>query len=68
MRAPDFGKWFVNANPFSHLAISYQEVLFFEGPFGHWRWLLVIGVMSVVFFLFAYFVFDRLRDTFAEEV
>ena len=67
-RAPDFGKWFVNANPFSHLAISYQEVLFFEGPFGHWRWLLVIGVMSVVFFLFAYFVFDRLRDTFAEEV
>jgi lipopolysaccharide transport system permease protein len=66
--APDLGKWFLNANPFTHLAISYQEVLFFEGPFGHWRWLLVLGVMSVGFFLFAYFVFDRLRDTFAEEV
>ena len=67
-RAPDFGKWFVNANPFSHLAISYQEVLFFEGPFGHWRWLVALGAASVVFFLIAYFVFDRLRDTFAEEV
>jgi ABC-type polysaccharide/polyol phosphate export permease len=67
-KAPDFGKWFVNVNPFSHLAISYQEVLFFEGPFGHWRWLLALGAASVAFFLLAYFVFDRLRDTFAEEV
>jgi lipopolysaccharide transport system permease protein len=66
--APDLGKWFLNANPFTHLAISYQEVLFFEGPFGHWRWLLALGVASAVFFLFAYFIFDRLRDTFAEEV
>jgi ABC-type polysaccharide/polyol phosphate export permease len=66
--APDLGKWFLNANPFTHLAISYQEVLFFEGPFGHWRWLLAVGVASIAFFLFAYFVFDRLRDTFAEEV
>src|SRR5215204_2763575 len=55
-QAPDFGKWFVNANPFSHLAISYQEVLFFKGPFGHWRWLLALGTASLVFFLFAYFV------------
>jgi ABC-type polysaccharide/polyol phosphate export permease len=66
--APDFGKWFLNANPFTHLAISYQEVLFFDGPFGHWRWLLALGTFSVAFFLFAYFVFDRLRDTYAEEV
>jgi ABC-type polysaccharide/polyol phosphate export permease len=66
--APDLGKWFLNANPFTHLAISYQEVLFFRGPFGHWRWLLALGAASIAFFLFAYFVFDRLRDTFAEEV
>ena len=31
-------------------------------------WLLVLGAISVAFFLFGYFVFDRLRDTFAEEV
>jgi lipopolysaccharide transport system permease protein len=55
-------------NPFTHLAITYQEILYFDGPVGHWFWLLVLGGISVVFFLFGYFVFDRLRDTFAEEV
>jgi ABC-type polysaccharide/polyol phosphate export permease len=67
-QAPDFGKWFLNANPFTHLAVSYQEILFFPGPFGHWKWLLALGGASAAFFLFGYFVFDRLRDTFAEEV
>lgn len=55
-------------NPFTHLAITYQEILFFEGPVGHLKWLLALGAISVAFFLFGYFVFDRLRDTFAEEV
>ena len=48
--------------------ISYQELLFFPGGFGHWRWLLALGVASVGLFLLGYFVFDRLRDSFAEEV
>src|SRR3954471_13105901 len=55
-------------NPFTHIAITYQEILFFEGPVGHLKWLLLLGVLAVPFFLFGYFVFDRLRDTFAEEV
>ena len=55
-------------NPFTHLAISYQEILFFAGPVGHLKWLLLLGVLSLLFFLSCYFVFDRLRDTFAEEV
>jgi ABC-type polysaccharide/polyol phosphate export permease len=55
-------------NPMSHLIITYQEILYFRGPVGHAFWLLVLGGISVVFFLFGYFVFDRLRDTFAEEV
>ena len=55
-------------NPFTHLAITYQEILFFNGPVGHLRWLLVLGVISIAFFFFGYWVFDRLRDTFAEEV
>jgi ABC-type polysaccharide/polyol phosphate export permease len=59
--------WF-NLNPFTHLAISYQELLFFDGPFGHWRWLLAVGGASAVFFLAGYWVFDRLRDSFAEVV
>jgi ABC-type polysaccharide/polyol phosphate export permease len=55
-------------NPFTHLAISYQEILFFAGPVGHLKWLLLLGAISILFFFFGYFVFDRLRDTFAEEV
>jgi ABC-type polysaccharide/polyol phosphate export permease len=54
-------------NPFTHLAISYQEILFF-GQVGHWKWLLFIGAVSVVLFLAAYWLFDRLRDSFAEAV
>jgi ABC-type polysaccharide/polyol phosphate export permease len=59
---------FFNANPFTHLAVTYQEVLFFPGPVGHWRWLLVLGMVSVGVFLAGYWLFDRLRDSFAEVV
>ena len=66
--APGFAHALLNLNPFTHLAILYQEVLFYDGPFGHWRWLVLLGVMSIGLFLLGYFVFDRLRDSFAEEV
>jgi lipopolysaccharide transport system permease protein len=65
------GSWqamLLKLNPFTHLAITYQEILFFEGPVGHLRWLLVLGVVSVALFFLGYFMFDRLRDGFAEEV
>jgi homopolymeric O-antigen transport system permease protein len=62
-------KWFFDLNPFTHLAVSYQEILFFpENAFGHWKWLLALGGASVVIFLIGYWVFDRLRDSFAEVV
>jgi ABC-type polysaccharide/polyol phosphate export permease len=67
-QAPVIAKRFLNLNPFTHLAVSYQEILFFRGDFGHLKWLLVLGAASVAFFFVGYFVFDRLRDTFAEEV
>jgi ABC-type polysaccharide/polyol phosphate export permease len=57
-------KW----NPFTHLAVSYQELLFFDGPFGQLRWVLLLGALSIVWFLIAYWVFDRLRDSYAEVV
>jgi lipopolysaccharide transport system permease protein len=67
-QAPENMRWVLNLNPMAHLAISYQEVLFYVGPHGHWRWLMALAGISVVVFLAGYFVFDRLRDSFAEEV
>jgi homopolymeric O-antigen transport system permease protein len=61
-------KPYFNVNPFTHLAIAYQEILFFNGPIGHWKWLLALGVASVPLFLACYWIFDRLRDSFAEVV
>ncbi|HEY6213327.1 MAG TPA: ABC transporter permease [Vicinamibacterales bacterium] len=61
-------KTLFDLNPFTHLAVSYQEILFYQGPIGHWRWLLALGGMSLIIFLAAYWVFDRLRDSFAEAV
>ena len=55
-------------NPFTHLVVAYQEVLFFDGPFTGWRPLLVLGAFALLVVLLGYFVFDRLRDTLAEEV
>jgi lipopolysaccharide transport system permease protein len=65
---PGLGKRLLDLNPFTHLAVSYQEILFYDGPFGHWKWLLALLFGSILLFLFGYFVFDRLRDSFAEEV
>jgi homopolymeric O-antigen transport system permease protein len=68
-------KWLFNINPFFHLSVSYQEILFFHPDqpgdtfvHGHLRWLLVMGAASCVLFLVAYWLFDRLRDSFAEAV
>ena len=62
-------KVLLDLNPFSHLAISYQEILFFkENAFGHVWWLLALGGVSIVVFLAGYWLFDRLRDSFAEAV
>jgi lipopolysaccharide transport system permease protein len=66
--APPRIRPFLNLNPFTHLAISYQEILYFPGNFGHWKWLIGLGFASALLFLFGYFLFDRLRDSFAEEV
>ncbi|HXW06557.1 MAG TPA: ABC transporter permease [Vicinamibacterales bacterium] len=68
LQMQDWQRHVLNLNPFTHLAITYQEILYFPGPVGHGYWLVVLGALALGFFLFGYFVFDRLRDTFAEEV
>ncbi len=58
----DYFKW----NPMYHVIVAYQESLFFQ-KFGHYN-VLWLGVASMAFFLAAYWLFDRLRDSFAEVV
>jgi lipopolysaccharide transport system permease protein len=67
-QVPDSVRGLLNLNPFTHLAVSYQEVLFRAGPFAQWPRLLAVGAGSLLVFGVGYFVFDRLRDTLAEEV
>jgi lipopolysaccharide transport system permease protein len=54
-------------NPLTHLVVAYQSVLFLDGPFDAWPGLLGVGAVAVLLLAVAYFVFDRLRDTLAEE-
>jgi lipopolysaccharide transport system permease protein len=57
----------LRVNPMSHLLVSYQQMLF-EGHFDHWRGLFATALVAVLAFMAGAFLFDRLRDTLAEEV
>jgi lipopolysaccharide transport system permease protein len=67
-QAPDWARPLLLLNPFTHLAVAYQEVLVVPGPFTGWPRLIGIGLVSAAICAIGYVVFDRLRDTFAEEV
>ena len=58
----------LDLNPFTHLAISYQEILFYNGPFGHWKWLLALLVGSAVLFVAGYCAVRPAAGLFAEGV
>jgi homopolymeric O-antigen transport system permease protein len=67
-QAPERVRRLLSLNPFTHLVIAYQEVLFRPGAFSQAPRLFLVAMASLVIFLFGYFVFDRLRDTLPEEV
>jgi ABC-type polysaccharide/polyol phosphate export permease len=67
-QAPEWSRRFLALNPFTHLAVSYQAVLFDEAPFSDWRRVVLLAGIGLAAFVIGYFVFDRLRDTLAEEV
>jgi ABC-type polysaccharide/polyol phosphate export permease len=58
----------LDLNPFTHLAVAYQDALFTAGPFRQHARLAAVAALAVLVFACGYFVFDRLRDTLAEEV
>ena len=66
--APDNVRPFLNLNPFTHLAVAYQEILFVDGPFAAWERLAAVGAFALIVCVIGYALFDRLRDSLAEEV
>ncbi len=54
-------------NPMSHVILSYQEILF-RGHFTHGRGLFAAALAGLAVFAAGAFLFERLRDTLAEEV
>jgi ABC-type polysaccharide/polyol phosphate export permease len=66
-QAPTRLKALLRLNPMTHVVFSYQEMLF-DGRFDHARGLALSGVIALAVFALGAFLFDRLRDTLAEEV
>jgi lipopolysaccharide transport system permease protein len=54
-------------NPMTHIMVSYQQILF-SGDFDHFRGLGIAAAVAVATFAIGAFLFERLRDTLAEEV
>ncbi len=58
----------IGLNPLTHLVVAYRDTLLTPGPFSSAPRLAILAAAALAVFLFGYFVFDRLRDTLAEEV
>jgi ABC-type polysaccharide/polyol phosphate export permease len=63
-------KWLVtllSLNPMTHIIEAYHYTFFF-GSLPHWKKLPVTLAVGLFFFYLGYLIFDKLRDTFVEEV
>jgi ABC-type polysaccharide/polyol phosphate export permease len=60
-------KMVLNFNPMTHLVESYHFA-FYYGSLPHWKRLSVTVLVGLLFFYLGYLIFDKLRDTFVEEV
>jgi len=60
-------RFLLDFNPMTHIMVSYQRTLF-QGAMLPWKKMSVTFLVSLLVFYVGYFVFDRLRDSFAEEV
>lgn len=58
---------FLNLNPMTHIMQGYQNCLFFGKP-PNWEKLGATFLFALLLFFIGYSIFDRLRDSFAEEV
>lgn len=62
-----FLRTFLNLNPVTHIMQGYQNCLFY-GKSILWEKLGATFLFSLLLFFLGYYVFDRLRDSFPEEV
>jgi lipopolysaccharide transport system permease protein len=60
-------KLWMNLNPISHIMQGYQNSVFF-GEMIRWKKLGITFLVSLAFLFVGYYVFDKLRDSFPEEV
>jgi len=60
-------KTLLTLNPMTHIVEGYHSCLFY-GELIHWKRLGVTFLVSLILFWAGYAVFDRLRDSFPEEV
>ena len=62
-----FLRTLIDLNPMTHIIEGYHSCLFYGAPL-HWKRLGITLLVSLVLFVIGYAVFDRLRDSFPEEV
>ncbi len=57
----------VQLNPMTHIMWGYQNCIFY-GELIRWKRLGVTFLVGLVLLIFGYYIFDKLRDSFPEEV
>jgi len=57
----------INLNPMTHIMVGYQNCVFY-GEMIRWKKLGVTFLVSILLLFIGYYIFDRLRDSFPEEV
>ena len=67
LQKSSFLRTLLNLNPMTHIIEGYHTCLFY-GAAPHWKRLAITLLASLVLFAIGYAVFDRLRDSFPEEV
>ncbi len=63
----EWGPFLLQLNPMTHIIEAYHTSMF-TGEMLHWRRFGVTAIVALLTFVLGYYFFDRLRDSFVEEV
>lgn len=58
---------FSKLNPIATFSVAYQDILFYNRMFD-WKSMLVVFVFSIIVYLIGSIVFNKYKETFAEEI